>query len=66
MRFKTGDLVRYNMTVQTYIPSFNYGVGIVVAQRRTDMIVYSITEGKQILVRAGSAHLLSRAKDEIQ
>jgi hypothetical protein len=54
------------MTVQTYIPSYNYGVGIVVAQRRTDMIVYSITEGKQILVRAGSAHLLSRAKDEIQ
>jgi len=61
MRFKIGDLVRYNMTVQTYIPSYNYGMGIVMAQRKSDVIVYSITEGKQVLVRAGSAHLLSRA-----
>ena len=64
MRFKTGDLVRYNMTVQTYLPAFNYGMGIVVAQRKSDVIVYSITEGKQVLVRAGSAHLQSRAKNE--
>ena len=63
MRFKTGDLVRYNMTVQTYVPAYNYGIGLVMAQRRTDVIVYSITEGKQILVRAGSAQLLSRAKE---
>lgn len=63
MRFKTGDLVRYNMTVQTYVPAYNYGIGLVMAQRRTDVIVYSITEGKQILVRAGSAQLLSRARE---
>jgi len=52
------------MIVQTYIPALNYGIGLVVAQRKTDMIVFSITEAKQVLVRTACARLLSRVDDE--
>ena len=63
-RFKTGDLVRYNDHIETYdiqIANPN-GMGLVIAQRKVDVIVYSISEGKEILVRAGSLTLLSEAK----
>jgi hypothetical protein len=61
-RFKTGDLVSYNVVVQSYTPAENSGTGLVIAQRKVDVIVYSISEGKEILVRAGSLTLLSEAK----
>ena len=59
MRFKTGDLVEYNVVIETYMPAARPGIGIVVGQRKTDVLVYSIREGKQILVRAWGTTLLS-------
>ena len=64
MRFKTGDLVRYNTIIPTYKPGEHYGIGLVIAHRKADVIVYSITEGKEVLVRAGSIKLLSGGPDE--
>ena len=64
MRFKTGDLVRYDSIVPTYAPALHYGIGLVIAQRKADVIVYSITEGKEVLVRGGSIKLLSGGPDE--
>ena len=64
-RFKTGDLVRYNDHIETYdisIVTSPNGMGLVIAQRKVDVIVYSISEGKEILVRAGALTLLSEAK----
>jgi len=64
-RFKTGDLVRYNDHIEAYdinIAANPYGMGFVMAQRKVDVIVYSISEGKEILVRHGALTLLSEAK----
>ena len=52
----------YNVVVQTHSPAENSGTGLVIAQRKADVVVYSISEGKEILVRAGSLTLLSEAK----
>ena len=58
-RFKIGDLVEYNITIQSYVPAADRGIGIVIAQRATDILVYSIRESKEILIRERGTKLLS-------
>lgn len=56
--------MRYSSIVPMYIAAEHYGIGLVIAHRKADVIVYSITEGKEVLVRAGSIKLLSGGPDE--
>jgi len=51
--------VEYNVVIESYVPAIGHGIGIVMAQRKTDVLVYSIREGKQILIRAWGTTLLS-------
>lgn len=57
--------MRYNDRIEAYdidISTKPNGMGLVIAQRKVDVIVYSISEGKEILVRAAALTLLSEAK----
>ena len=57
--------MRYNDRIEAYdinIATSPSGMALVIAQRKVDVIVYSISEGKEILVRASALTLLSEAK----